>query len=252
MASRGRDYGRDGRVGVGTPQANPTVEPEFAAMLGPRVALYTMRLTSESKESRVRLIEYIELLPRQLHALDSLPLDVFGFACTGSSYLIGVQREADLIRDLEQARRHKIVTAGMAVRSALDELGAGRIAVVTPYPDWLTQASMRYWDSSGHRVVATSKIEIGTDDTRAIYELSSDQAVDAAKRLDVSNADAVFLAGTGMPTLKGIAEIERVTGRPTLSSNLCLGWAMLRHIGRLPAASNRKFYWGWEDRLDAL
>ena len=221
-------------------------------MLGPGVAMYTMRLTSTSPESRVRLIEYIELLPRQLHALDTLPLDVFGFACTGSSYLIGAQREADLVRDLEATRRHKIVTAGMAVRSALDQIGAKRIALVSPYPEWLTQASVRYWTAAGHDVVATSAIALGSDDTRAIYELNSEQAIEAAKRLDVSGADAVLLAGTGLPTLKGIERIEQITGRPTLSSNLCLSWAMLRHLGRLPSNSGGAFKWGWEERLAAL
>ena len=55
--------------------------------------------------------------------------------------------------------------------------------------------------------------------------------------LDLINgteAEAVFLSCTNLQTLDIIVEIEEATGRPALSSNLVLGWHMLK-------LSNRQF-----------
>lgn len=241
-----RDYGRCGRVGIGTPQANTTVEPEMAILLGPGVAMYTTRLTCHSGDSRERIIRYFETLPERLRDFDMLPLDIFGFACTGSSYLVGAKREARLVGELEAARGHKIVTAAAAIVAALRALGARRIALVSPYPAWLMEASIAYWQEAGLDIVSTATVALKSSDTRAIYDLGSDDAVAAVGRLDSTAADAVLIAGTGLPTLRRLDEIETLTGRPTLSSNLCLAWAMLRELGQLTDGGLR---WGWERRL---
>lgn len=247
MTKPWRDYGGGGRIGIGTPQANPTVEPEMAILLGPHAAVHTTRLTSPSPDSRTRLVEYFETLPQRLRDFDTLPLDVFGFACTGSSYVVGARREAELVRELDATRGCRIVTAAHAVIAALGTLGARRIALISPYPGWLTETSIGYWEAAGLLVAATATVALTSGDTRAIYDLGSADALAAAQRLDVGAADAVLIAGTGLPTLRQIAGIERLTGKPTVSSNLCLAWALLRELRQLPDAAG--FRWGWEKRI---
>ena len=61
-------------------------------MRGPAHALFT-RLVSNAGETGERLIEYIEQLPQALASYDTMPLRAFAFACTGSAYLVGSERE---------------------------------------------------------------------------------------------------------------------------------------------------------------
>ena len=52
------DYGRKGLIGVLTPQANTTVEPEFWTLLPTGWSLINTRLTSKKKTIESRLVDY--------------------------------------------------------------------------------------------------------------------------------------------------------------------------------------------------
>ena len=82
------DYGRAGIIGIGTPQANPTVEAETRILLPPNALLQTVRLTSPAPDALDRLREYLLDLPQTLARYDTLKPAAFGFGCTGSSYLV--------------------------------------------------------------------------------------------------------------------------------------------------------------------
>ena len=69
--------------------------------------------------------------------------------------------------------------------------------------------------------------------------------------LEFRSADGVLLAGTGMPTLGVLGDIESRTGLPAVSSNLCLAWAMLRAAGLAPEHSEETLLSGWRPRYRA-
>ena len=223
------------RIGVGTPQANPTVEPEFRRLLPTDIDYYVTRLISGATDARQRLIEYIEDLPAHLSAYESLRLDGFAFACTGSSYMVGAAWENQIAAQVGAETGYPIVTATMAISAALDRRGVKRLALISPYPDWLTEASIGYWTEAGYDIVGVTRVEIGGEDTAAIYGLARDSACRALAEADLSAADAVLLTGTGLPTLATIARAQPQSSIPILSSNLCLAETVLARHGREPA-----------------
>jgi maleate isomerase len=231
--SAGPDYGARGRFGLLTPQANPTVEPEFRRLMPEGTELYVARSTSRSADPRERLVEYLERLPDTLAQFDTLRLRAVAFACTGSSYLLGASREAELVRAAAAVCGAPVETAALAIRRALDHVGARRIFVVSPYPAWLRDAGVAYWQSVGLEVTGTADVRTqlvgGRPDTRGIYELQSANAAAALAGLDTHGADAVLLSGTGMPSL-ALLRSHASARPPLLSSNLCLAWQLHHHV----------------------
>jgi maleate isomerase len=238
MERREREYGKGGWIGIGTPQANPTVEAEFRRLLPDDAEMLITRLQGSATSSEQRLKDYLVGLDGALGAYDALKPDVFGFACTGSSYLVGAAREAKIVAAASARFGYPVITAAQAVLASLQALSASRIAVLAPYPQNIIDASVAFWEQAGLTVTAAQRIDIGSADTRRIYGLSSKDAALALADLPTADADAVLLSGTGMPTLSAIRDLGPGMGKPLLSSNYCLAWAVLRELG------DRREPWG--------
>ena len=240
------DYGARGLVGVLPPQANTTVEAELGVLLEPDVAMIVSRLTCYDKDSRARLLGYFHNVEAALRAFDAARPRVVLFACTGSTYLVGLDEEDRRFA----AQQAPIVSAARAVLQALDALGAKRLALVSPYPAWLTDACVAFWQAQGKTVVTLRTPAGDRSDTRRIYDLGSAQALTEIQMLADAPADCILVTGTGMPSLAAIAKAR--TTIPVLSSNLCLAWAAHRSIdGEASLQSWLSPHAPWRSRLAA-
>jgi len=213
------EYSARGLVGILTPQANTTVEAELGVLIPPGVGSAVSRLTCYDEDSKARLLGYFRNVVAAVRAFDTARPQVCLFACTGSTYLVGLEEEDRAFAALPA----RTVSAARAVLAALDALGAKRMALISPYPAWLTEACVAFWRGQG-REIAEVRSPLGDrSDTRRIYGLESRDALEQLRALAGVRADCVLITGTGMPTLGAIA---RAPGSmPVLSSNLCLGWA---------------------------
>jgi maleate isomerase len=236
------EYGARGLVGVLTPQANSTVEPELSLLLDGEIGMLTARLTSPSPDLKVRLLDYFTRLDDALATLGAAPLRVLGFACTGTSYLLDPAEEEAKFSTLPMP----LITAAAAVKRGLDELGARNIAIVSPYPAWLTEACVAHWRRAGMQIRGVTVPE-SPGGFHAIYTTRGRAVLAAMREAEALRPNAVVLAGTGLPTLAAVAANA---GPPALSSNLCLAWRMEAVLGNAMALS----HWlgpeaPWRERL---
>lgn len=251
-----REYGSRGRVGIVTPQSNPTVEPEINLLLPDGVSMLTTRCTSRG-EPRQRLLDYFNELSDTLRSFDGMSLDSLGFACTASSYLLAEGEEATARDRLEQQFGYPVVTAAGAIETALQHQGVERITLACPYPTWLLERAEAYWKRRGFDVAATLSAQPDMRDTRDIYHIrGSDLADRILNTLGGAAADALLITGTGMPGLRLICEWQSATGRPAINSNLCLAWACLRAAAIEPGTRAPEpgfpLLGGWHSQLHVL
>ena len=254
--SHDRDYGALGRIGIVTPQANPTVEPEIGILLPARVSMVVARCTSRG-EPEQRLREYILQLGETLQRFDTMPLEAVGFGCTGSTYLVGHEAEARILGALETEFGYPVISAAQAIDAALQFLGARRVALACPYPAWLLDAAHRYWAGRGYEIVTGGSVQPDSADTRSIYELHEDAAGRSMRQMfDDVEADVLLITGTGMPSLRLLCELTGAHDRPALSSNLCLAWQCLRAAGIAPNERGPSDAFpllsGWQDSVHRL
>jgi len=240
----GLEYAPRGLLGVLTPQANTTVEPEMALLLPPGMAMLNARLVSDKPTIVARLLDYLRDLPAAAGQFANAPLGAIAFACTGASYFAGPAEEDALVARMEDARGIPVVTAARAVRDAFRALGAEKIGLVSPYPDDLTEAATAYWTARGFRVVAVSRGAMAGAAFHPIYAMSGEGAAAAlaaldGTALDSTGLDAVVLLGTGMPTLRPILERPFVGGAPVTSCMHALAWRSVAALeGRAPDAAD--------------
>lgn len=230
------EYASDGLIGVLTPQANTTVEPEFTILIPPGIGMITARLTSNKATMDERLVDYVAALDSTLDQLANAPVRTVAFACTGASYLVDPNDEHRRLAAIEARRGYSVITAANAVCDALNVLEAKRIGIISPYGDPLHDSALSYWEKRGFTIVRAQRITSDDAAFHPIYALGGEASKGALEAIGTESLDAIAMLGTGLPTLPAIM---RVGGAPppVLSPNLCLVWrCVLAVSGETPSA----------------
>jgi maleate cis-trans isomerase len=247
------EYAPRGLVGMLTPQANTTVEPEFNILWPKGVAMINARLLSDKDTISARLVDYFDNYSASMRQFANAPLGVAAAACTGASYLAGREREAAVAKEISARSGFPFITAALAVVDALAVMKAKRIGLVSPYPDDLNSASIAYWQSHGFDVTEVSKAFNAESAFHPIYSLEGSAAGQALLRLEGKPLDAIVMLGTGMPTLRPIADTIGWNGAPVMSCNLCLAWRAVEALDGIAPSFQSWDSWlrgdGWTDRL---
>jgi maleate cis-trans isomerase len=220
------------RIGFLVPPGNPTVEPEMTALAPPRVSVHFTRLsasgaagTHAGQQERNR--SQIASLDEATRLLAMVSPRVIVLAHTATSYTLGREAEAELVRRQEIASGTRFVTAFGSVLEALTALNVRRIAYATPYDADLTEQGRAHLALHGLDVVAVARLE----GVRSIYEETAERAYAVGKQADRPEAEAVFVSGTGMPTLTMLQVLENDLGKPVISAASAMMWNALRIAG---------------------
>jgi maleate isomerase len=249
------EYAPRGLIGVLTPQANTTVEPEFWIMLPSGMALINARMMSDKSTLEGRLLDYFDQLDEAVRQFHNAPIGALALGTTGASYVAGIPREREVVAALTRKTGVPFVTAGLAVVLALKTLKARRIGIVSPYPEPLTKTCIGYWEEHGFKVDGVVQIANRPDQFHPIYSIAAANAQDGLDELEDMGLDAIVMLGTGMPTLGPILARPKVGGAPVMSCMLCLAWASIDAArGQAPDAGALQAFirgTGWGERLRA-
>ncbi|MFE7773075.1 decarboxylase [Streptomyces sp. NPDC057445] len=174
-----------------------------------------------------RLVSEHETLGDAVRALSVSEPEVIAYACTSGSFVGGLAGERAMCEAMTRAGEVASLTTSGALLEALEELGARRIALVTPYTESVTGALEEYLGEAG--VAVTGRAFLGL--TRHIWKVPYRSVVDMARQAVVGAADALFISCTNLPTYDAIPQLEAELRMPVISANQVTMWAALRRIG---------------------
>ncbi|ALU38613.1 Asp/Glu/hydantoin racemase [Kocuria flava] len=149
------------------------------------------------------------------------------FACTSGSFVNGIEGARRISAAIAEEVGAPAVTTSEALLEALDALGVTRLAIATPYVERLTARLEDFLAADGRTVVGTAGL--GLD--RLIWHVPYATTAELVRRADRSDAQAVFVSCTNLPTFHIIAALEDELGKPVLTANQVTAWAGLRRLG---------------------
>jgi maleate isomerase len=129
----------------------------------------------------------------------------------------------------EEGAPAPMVSSAGALLKALEDLGARRIAIVTPYMRPFTKLVAQYIESSG--VVVQDALSLEVSDNLKVGRLDPDDLKEHWKRVDLSGCDALVLSAcVQMPSLPSIQLVEQACGLPVLSAATATTYGILRAL----------------------
>jgi maleate cis-trans isomerase len=220
------------RLGFLLPPGNPTVETEMIALAPDGVSVHFHRMTArgatgslDGQDERNRMM--IDNIDASVEMLAMVDPDVIVLAHTATSYSLGRQGEAELLRRLQSSTGKRVITAFGSVLRALQRLDVRRLALGTPYSRETTLQGKAHLEAHGLEIVNFANLPGVTN----IYDETAERAYQLARMVDRENAEAVFLSGTGLPTLPVLELLEQDLGKTVISSASAMMWHALRLAG---------------------
>jgi len=221
------------RIGLLVPSTNTTCEADFQLAVPRGFTVHGQRLwlTNDAlgEDSMLRMNAEIETGARYLATAG---VDVISYGCTTGSFFKGPGWDREMLERIEQTAGVPAVAASPSVVEALRELGARRISVATPYPEWNNTRLRAYLEAQGFEIL---NLEAEPEAARAGNQGINDQdpavVVEFASRACRPEADALLCSCTAWRSVEAAEEVERRIGKPVVTSNQASIWMSLRRLG---------------------
>src|SRR6266571_8259366 len=218
--------------GVLIPSTNTTVEIE-CRLLPATYQAHVGRLMSSGggsfSPSRDEDIDY------QSRLLGTAKVEIVILAQTSAS-LFAEDYDDVVTKRMSSGAGVPAITSAQAVGRAVRALGAGRVAIVSPYSEEVNQRAARYFEKK-HGLATVALEGFGATDAYAIGKLGPQNARDAFARIDRPEIEAFVVPGGNFPTMPSVAAWEREFKKPVVTTNQAALWAVRRRLDssdRLP------------------
>jgi len=157
--------------------------------------------------------------------------DVITYEATAAGFILGVDGDAALIREIEEATGIRATTGASSVAASLEALGVKKVSVYAATPEEVTLYTVRYLADKGfhvprHESVSFSHASEGF--RMSPWEVYSEVVKFYRRCPDV---EAVFIAGGCFRTLEMLATLEKDLGLPVVATVPANMWHCLKIAG---------------------
>jgi len=162
---------------------------------------------------------------------DILPdekLDCVVYGCTSGTIAAGYD---SIKKKIELAKPEaKVTTPSTAATNALKKMNVSKVSIFTPYSKKLNDEVVNYFKKENFIVTSNSYFDILNDVD--IAKIDPDYLYDVISKMNLGDAEAVFLSCTNLPALSILDKLEKKLNKVVLSSNQVLIWDTLQSVGK--------------------
>lgn len=234
------------RIGVLVPFTNCNLEPDMALMRPPDTTIHVARMGGYDVDEIPGSDQMAGLgeapLDEPLRLLSGARPDVILYGCTSATLTHGTDFDRDLADKIKAMSGAASITAAGALISAIQTLGVTQVGFASPYVGEINTQAMAFLADEGIETVHCA--DIGR--TLGNYgqgELTPSEVYELAMRANHPDAQAIVLSCTDMRSVEVIERLEAAIGKPVVTSNQAMMFALMRALGlpRHPKAPGRLF-----------
>jgi maleate isomerase len=220
------------RVGMIVPSLNTIAEDDFRLFCLSDVAYHVHRIRLRKEGGRVTL----ESLARawleageQAEYLKDMEPDVIAFNCTGASVGYGPGCDDTLAERMSTQLGIPATNTMVAIKAALKALGARNILHVCPFSDTFSRIERESLQASGLEVARTVSLDF--TDAKVAARMAPGRIADFVRLHIDDGIGAVLLSCANVRAFEAVHDLEADIGRPVVTSNQAMLWAVLRLAG---------------------
>lgn len=215
------------RVGLVLLSDDRTSEPDYHMVFTPLgVRVHSARMWKDNS------LPYPERLDSMHHELAKASkyvadggLDAVAYTCTTGSFYRGAGWDTEMCDIMSEAAGVPAFATSSSVVAALNEFGAKKLSVVTPYPEWNNVRLRAYLDSKGFEVLS---LKGHPDSSRRDHD--QEEIFQFAVENCLPEADALVCSCTDWRSLELVERLEQHLGKPVVTANQATIWHVAREL----------------------
>ena len=229
------------------------IEPKYTSKSNPRIGLIALATDFRIEKDFISIIKDIDIdfFVNRIHCYfpltsenlikmssavteiskDILPdekLDCVVYGCTSGTIAAGYETIKNKINLAKPDA--KVTTPSTAAVNALRKMNVTKVAIFTPYSKPLNDEVINYFKSENFEISSNAYFDILNDSD--IGKVDEDYLCETLSKMDLGDADALFISCTALPALSIIDKLEKKLNKVVLSSNQVLIWDTLQSIGK--------------------
>ena len=220
--------GINSKVGLIALSTDFMIEKDFRKIIeNMKIDLFVNRIRSYyplTKENLIKMAENVTEVSKDI--LPDEKLDCVVYGCTSGTIASGYDSIKNKINLAKPEA--KVVTPSSAAVNALRKMNVKKVSVFTPYSEKLNNDVVDYFKKENFIVTSNSYFDILYDND--IAKVDPDYLFEVITKMDLGEAEAVFLSCTNLPALNIVDKLEKKLNKIVLSSNQVLIWDTLQNI----------------------
>ena len=218
------------RVGLIVLATDVMIEKDFLKVFnGVNADLFVNRITNYNPVTADNLKKMVNKITSVTeNILPGEKIDCVVYGCTSGTIAAGFNSIEDKIKKAKPEA--KVSAPSESSIKALKKLNIKKIAIFTPYPKKLNDEVIDFFENQNFSVSSNLYFDISSDID--IGKVDPDYLYDVLSKMQLNDADALFISCTALPALSIIDKLEKKLGKFVLSSNQTLIWDTLEKIGK--------------------